>query len=57
MSVGIDALAIARATWATLVQHQDGGGSTIPQQLAKMLYTQVGETGSRSWNKSRLPSN
>jgi membrane peptidoglycan carboxypeptidase len=37
---GIDPLAIGRVVLARLTGKQDQGGSTIAQQLAKMLYTQ-----------------
>jgi membrane peptidoglycan carboxypeptidase len=36
---GLDPFAVARAVVAALTQHRDPGGSTIAQQLAKMLYT------------------
>jgi membrane peptidoglycan carboxypeptidase len=44
LNVGIDPLAIARAMWGWITVHRDGGGSTIAQQLAKMLYT-PGQSG------------
>jgi membrane peptidoglycan carboxypeptidase len=37
---GVDPLAIGRVVLAKIVGKQDQGGSTISQQLAKMLYTQ-----------------
>ena len=36
---GVDPLAIARVVAAKITGKQDQGGSTIAQQLAKMLYT------------------
>jgi hypothetical protein len=41
---GVDVLAITRVAFATAGGRQDQGGSTIYQQLAKMLYT-PGSTG------------
>jgi membrane peptidoglycan carboxypeptidase len=41
---GIDPLAMARAAVAWITGHQDQGGSTIDQQLAKNLYTS-GDSG------------
>jgi len=37
---GVDPLAISRVILARMTGRQDQGGSTIAQQLAKMLYTQ-----------------
>jgi membrane peptidoglycan carboxypeptidase len=37
---GVDPLALARALAARITGHQDQGGSTIDQQLAKNLFTQ-----------------
>lgn len=36
---GIDPIGLARAAWTTVTGGGDGGGSTISQQLAKLLYT------------------
>lgn len=36
---GIDPLGLARAGWTTVTSGGDAGGSTISQQLAKLLYT------------------
>jgi membrane peptidoglycan carboxypeptidase len=41
---GVDPLAIGRVTLAEITGKQDQGGSTIAQQLAKMLYT-AGRSG------------
>jgi membrane peptidoglycan carboxypeptidase len=43
-NVGVDPLALARVIDAKITGKQDQGGSTITQQLAKMLYT-PGQTG------------
>jgi penicillin-binding protein 1A len=36
---GIDPVGLARAAWTTVTGGGDGGGSTLSQQLAKLLYT------------------
>jgi penicillin-binding protein 1A len=36
---GVDPIGLARAAWTTVTGGGDGGGSTISQQLAKLLYT------------------
>lgn len=36
---GVDPIGLARAAWTTVSGGGDGGGSTISQQLAKLLYT------------------
>lgn len=36
---GVDPVGMARAAWTTITGGGDGGGSTISQQLAKLLYT------------------
>ncbi|HEY1625246.1 MAG TPA: biosynthetic peptidoglycan transglycosylase [Streptosporangiaceae bacterium] len=43
---GVDPLAISRVILAKMTGKQDQGGSTIAQQLAKMLYTQ-GRSGAK----------
>jgi penicillin-binding protein 1A len=42
---GIDARAIARAVYGVVTLRLDGGGSTISQQLAKLLYSDRNFTG------------
>jgi membrane peptidoglycan carboxypeptidase len=39
LNLGVDLYALARVSWDRLAEQRDGGGSTIAQQLAKMLYT------------------
>ncbi len=49
---GIDWRAIARAGYGVLTFHSKGGGSTISQQLAKLLYSDRDFTGMSPWRKT-----
>ena len=39
LNLGVDLYALVRVIWDRWAEQRDGGGSTIAQQLAKMLYT------------------
>ena len=49
---GIDWRAIARAAYGVLTFQSKGGGSTISQQLAKLLYSDRDFTGMSPWRKT-----